>query len=462
MNGDTKNKTNDKPIARLELLKTVAINMDTAPDSRQATYPDKIIIMYNPLILTTYIEKGLYTWYKVAQKNKKIECVIIADKDLENVQVYDQFLFRFEKEINSIVKELKEEDQFFINISSGTPAMKNALVILQDLNEYNCKFIQVSTPERKMNQHTHEENLDLEVMWELNAELERDGENRCAENVCPSLSRLRKEEIIKKHIDEYDYRAALSVARSMERHSIQNYIEELQRAANRYNLNMKKVDRDYKKDGFDITPVKSGDARKLFEYALWLNIKEKRQEYIDFVRGITPIVVELFEVVLKSKGKLDINDYCKANKYGVRKWDQDKVTQNLPGRSDSISEITDREYREKHSEDANLSRFNLSNVYSEALLYLLRNLADDTTLLDIANNLRSVEEKVRNLAAHDIVSLDGNDIKNRTGFTPSQIMDMIKKLFAYTNFGIKPEYWNSYEEMNRELKRRISDHAERS
>ena len=340
--------------------------------------------------------------------------------------------------------------------------MKNALVILQDLNEYNCKFIQVSTPERKMNQHTHEENLDLEVMWELNAELERDGENRCAENVCPSLSRLRKEEIIKKHIDEYDYRAALSVARSMERHSIQNYIEELQRAANRYNLNMKKVDRDYKKDGFDITPVKSGDARKLFEYALWLNIKEKRQEYIDFVRGITPIVVELFEVVLKSKGKLDINDYCKANKYGVRKWDQDKVTRNLPGRSDSISEITDREYREKHSEDANLSRFNLSNVYSEALLYLLRNLADDTTLLDIANNLRSVEEKVRNLAAHDIVSLDGNDIKNRTGFTPSQIMDMIKKLFAYTNFGIKPEYWNSYEEMNRELKRRISDHAERS
>ena len=205
-----------------------------------------------------------------------------------------------------------------------------------------------------------------------------------------------------------------------------------------------------------------GDARKLFEYALWLNIKEKRQEYIDFVRGITPIVVELFEVVLKSKGKLDINDYCKANKYGVRKWDQDKVTRNLPGRSDSISEITDREYREKHSEDANLSRFSLSNVYSEALLYLLRNLVDDTTLLDIANNLRSVEEKVRNLAAHDIVSLDGNDIKNRTGFTPSQIMDMIKKLFAYTNFGIKPEYWNSYEEMNRELKRRISDHAKRS
>ena len=71
-----------------------------------------------------------------------------------------------------------------------------------------------------------------------------------------------------------------------------------------------------------------------------------------------------------------------------------------------------------------------------------------------------MEEKVRNLAAHDIVSLESNDIKMRTGFTPVQIMDMIKRLFSYTNFSIKSEYWNSYEDMNEELKRRISEHRE--
>ena len=86
MNGDTKNKTNDKPIARLELLKTVAINMDTAPDSRQATYPDKIIIMYNPLILTTYIEKGLYTWYKVDAPLVPITPKHIIDNKLMPIQ----------------------------------------------------------------------------------------------------------------------------------------------------------------------------------------------------------------------------------------------------------------------------------------------------------------------------------------------------------------------------------------
>ena len=99
-------------------------------------------------------------------------------------------------------------------------------------------------------------------------------------------------------------------------------------------------------------------------------------------------------------------------------------------------------------------------IYSESLLYLIRNLIEDKILDEIASNVRRVEEKVRNLAAHDIVSLDSNAIKNRTKFTPVQIMDMIKKLFSYTNFSIKSEYWNSYEDMNEELKRRISEHRE--
>ena len=37
---------------------------------------------------------------------------------------------------------------------------------------------------------------------------------------------------------------------------------------------------------------------------------------------------------------------------------------------------------------------------------------------------------------------------------------MIKILFSRTNFSIKKEDWNSYEDMNEELKRRISDHRE--
>ncbi|EGG91039.1 hypothetical protein HMPREF0491_02389 [Lachnospiraceae oral taxon 107 str. F0167] len=424
---------------------------------------DKVYLYMTKEIYEKHEKDDRYRFFinKLAeQKNKEIESVIIADKERDNVQEYDPFLFKFEEEINNIINELNDDDNFFINISSGTPAMKNALVILQDLNEYNCKFIQVSTPIKKMNEHTHGKVLELELMWEMNMELEKEGNNRCVESKCPSLSRLRKEEIIKKHIDEYDYRAALSVAGDMEKNSTKNYIDELLSAVNRYNLNMKKVDNEYKKEGFDITPVKAGDARKLFEYALWLNIKVKREEYIDFVRGITPIVVELFEVVLKGRGKLDINKYCTLNGYKVRVWDTGKIAKNIPGKDTNIKDIVNKEYKIKHSDKDKVEEFRFGMIYSEALLYLIKNLIDDEVLFDIASNIRTVEEKVRNLAAHDIVALDSNDIKNRTGFTPVQIMDKIKKLFNYTNFGIKPEYWDSYDDMNKELKRRISEHRE--
>ena len=424
---------------------------------------DKVYLYMTKEIWKNHKKDNRYEFFidrLAKQKDKKIEYITIEDSELERVQEYDQFFFRFEGIIDKIMQEKGEDDNIFINISSGTPAMKNALVILQDLKDYDCKFIQVATPMKAMNKNEHSDNPDWELLWELNAELEKDGENRCAENKCPSLSRLRQEEIIKKHIDEYDYRAALSVARGMEKHSTKNYIDELVRAVNRYNLNMKKVDNDYKKDGFDITPVKSGDARKLFEYALWLNIKLKREEYVDFIRGITPLVVELFEIILKNKGKLDINNYCKNNDNDIRVWDETKVTDKLPGKDVSIKEIVNKEYQIKHSDSGRSGEFKLSMIYSEALMYLIKNLIDDKLLVETVSNIRAVEEDIRNLAAHDIVSLDSDYIREKTEFTPVQIMDMIKILFSRTNFSIKKEDWNSYEDMNEELKRRISDHRE--
>lgn len=424
---------------------------------------DKVYLYMTKEIWEKHKKDNRYVFFinKLAEyKNKKIEYIIIDDKDCENVQVYDQFLFKFEKEINNIISSLSDEDSFFINISSGTPAMKNALVILQDLNEYDCKFIQVATPTKRMNENEHSDNPDWESMWEFNLELEINGENRCTENKCPSLSRLRKEEIIKKHIDEYDYRAALSVAEGMDKRSTGHYIDELVRAVNRYNLDMKKVDADYKEGSIDMTPVKSGNARKIFEYALWLSTKLKRKEYIDFIRGITPIVVELFEVVLKGRGKLDINDYCKIGDNKVRMWDSSKVINKLPGRDDSIQDIVNKEYQLKNNYSNSEKKFELKMIYSEALLYLIKNIIDNTDLAETASNIRSVEANVRNLAAHDIVSLDEKNIEEKTEFTPEKIMGMIKKLFAYTSFGIKKEDWNSYEYMNQELKRRISEHRE--
>ena len=43
------------------------------------------------------------------------------------------------------------------------------------------------------------------------------------------------------------------------------------------------------------------DKQKIFEYALVLQLKIKREEYADFIRGITPISLDLMKIILKEK-----------------------------------------------------------------------------------------------------------------------------------------------------------------
>ena len=41
-----------------------------------------------------------------------------------------------------------------------------------------------------------------------------------------------------------------------------------------------------------------------------MELRLKKEEYVDFVRSITPLIVDLFEIILKKQCKIDINDYC--------------------------------------------------------------------------------------------------------------------------------------------------------
>lgn len=60
-----------------------------------------------------------------------------------------------------------------------------------------------------------------------------------------------------------------------------------------------------------------------------------------------------------------------------------------------------------------------------------------------------MESKVRNLAAHEIVSVTPEMIHRLTGYTPERIMRFVKNAFAYAGINVKTEYWNSYDDMNK-------------
>lgn len=94
----------------------------------------------------------------------KFEVKLIERPELTEVQDFDYFYQEFETLLREIHKEY--EGEILLNISSGTPAMKNALNIMADLMEIRLHPIQVVTPEGKINSHEEDkDNYDVESYW---------------------------------------------------------------------------------------------------------------------------------------------------------------------------------------------------------------------------------------------------------------------------------------------------------
>lgn len=410
----------------------------------RAYQPDKII-MYMSKEMLEFQEMDDRYRYCIERLGKMqghdYEIEIVERRELTKVHEFDYFYQDFRNIIQNIYNDMNKDDTLLLNVSSGTPAMKSGLLVLQTLGEFPAKLIQVVTPERKINEHIHRD-YDVQTLWELDEDNNENYENRCREIECPSLSSIKKEEMIKKHVEVYDYQAALDVADTLPVQETMAYGDLLELASRRILLDFSGVDKLAVKSGVQCLPIRASSERKYFEYALSVGIKLKKEEYADFVRAITPLIVDLFEMILKKQCGVDVNAYCDVSERNqVRRWSRKKLA------GTQVGEILEKEYKE---------RFQYKDVYSVHLKLLIENISTDTELIQLINNVRSVEEGVRNLAAHQIISVTDETIRQRTGFTTTQIMDMIKRLFSYTGISVKKDYWDSYDQMNDLIIERMS------
>lgn len=401
--------------------------------------PDKVIMYMSKEMLENQETDDRYRYCldrlsKLQQHEMKYK--IVERRELTEVHEFDYFYEDFRRIIHQIYKEMDETDTLLINVSSGTPAMKSGLLVLQTLGEFPAKMIQVATPERKINEHIHK-NYDVELLWELNEDNEDGSPNRCREIKCPTLSKIKKEEIIKKHILAYDYSAALEVTDTMQKDEVESYRDLLYMASQRMMLDFENVDKMIRKTGIQCLPVRGSGERKYFEYACNMEIRLKKKEYVDFIRSVTPLIVDLFELILKKRCNIKLDDYCRFSTKGGkghRRWSMQHL------KDTTVLKILN---------DAFDGNFNAQDISSKHLKVLIEGLDKDQHLIELVNAVRSVEDNVRNLAAHQIISVTEEKIQKLTGFSSDKIMEMIKELFNYTGINIKKEYWDSYDEMNK-------------
>lgn len=406
--------------------------------------PDKIIMYMSREILDFHKLDNRYCYCidRLAELlDHQFEYEIVERPNLTEVQDFDFYYEDFSQILKKLMDEMEAGDRLLLNTSSGTPSMKSGLLVLQTLGDYPCTAIQVSTPTRKMNEHIHKD-YDVSLLWELNEDNTRDFENRCKEIKCLNLSRLKNEEIIKRHVLAYDYAAALSVAEAMPEEYTKTYIHMLEFALFRESLDFKALDNmSSLKIGFQL-PVRDRNYREYMEYALELDIKGRQKKYADFIRAISPLFVDLLVLALKKNTSVKLEDYCSITE-GTLKWDQRKL------KDTDVLKVLNRE---------NGGYFQGTYMQSMHIMQLIKEYAADDKLKKLVEDIRDVEQSVRNLAAHQIITVNEQRIKNLTktkdvpeGYSADQIMSMIKALFKYTEIPVKKEYWDSYDDMNQKI-----------
>lgn len=231
-------------------------------------------------------------------------------------------------------------------------------------------------------------------------------------------------------------------------------------AVQRIQLDISAVDRLQKNTDFDVIPIKDNEARSIYEYLLWLQIKKERQEYADFIRGITPVILDLCEYYLEKICKFDWKRYCNkkqknidtpdltgkihSTKYEIYRLTRDGLSIDDKGKA--ILQELDRMPQHHHSGYRDTP---FSSHQAVALIEILSG-ENDPTAVKIFNTLRDVESAVRNLAAHEIISITDDWIYKRLGFHAEGIWNLLRKAAGKT-IQVPKTFWNSYQDMNQQI-----------
>lgn len=406
--------------------------------------------VYQPDVVYLYLSKEMcefqekddryrYCLRKLGDRlGKQFGIIEIQKPELEKVQVFDPFMKEYREILNNIQEEYPDSE-LILNVSSGTPAMKSALQFLATIGEIKMQAIQVSTPEGKINPHSEDrENYDVEEYWELNEDNDSEKfKNRCKESGhYYLLDEVRKETIIK-HIKVYDYVAALQIANELTQPLDEETMALLKAANYRMQLNIGEVTNILRLYNVDILPVKIYEQQKIFEYLLGLELKIKKEQYGDFLRAITPVVIELFKISTKLYTGIDWKKYCEQNvKTKQWKWDLQKIENNK-----QLKQALDQAY-------INRGGFAGRDVYSDHLTAIIDEISTDAEIKRMTKEIRDIEKEVRNISAHNLISITEDWVKKYSGYYPMDIYNLLKKYVKKIGWNIKKEAWNSYDTMN--------------
>jgi hypothetical protein len=381
------NRDQGAPVSVLfsPLGKTDWIGLDAADEGSVLhiirSYPDisKVVLYLSANMVERNQTDSFSSYIDYVRQDIKVE--VIEHPELVDVHLFDVFYHDF----SLCLEKLSGEDPgatIYVNLTSGTPAMKSALMILSELTLFRVVPLQVADP-------TYAD----------------DQECRVKEVTTQNFRKLITIENIKELVKKYDYVAAFDLANTSV--DLDDSAKDLIEAASlRLNL-----------DGLRPAQVFAGTElayrpdNQLAEYIYMLEVRLKKEAWADFIRAITPAITETALIVLRP----DLHEikYLQQTKGGAieHKLDKEKITADK-----RLSKVLRNFIKGKEPHF----------LTNEALVGLLEEYGKNRDKSAKIKKLRKLELKSRNYLAHEIKRVDKKLIEKQGGIT---LEDALKYLF---------------------------------
>lgn len=369
-----------------------------------------IVRHYNPdlaiLVLSKDMEQKEAANHRFtkALKHVKVDLDIkLIHTGLEDVHRIDT-LQPFVDHFYEMLSEYPDAE-ILINLSSGTPQMKLIMSYLSV--EYDAvRGIQVDSPQRGSNRFeaaVHDDE-DIDIVIENNFDDQDDSENRCHEPQMGYIKRNNIKQSLHTLISSYKYKEAISLYHSYKRtfeDGVPNdVLPLLEHAQLRLGLDYDGALQKSRKVGTVSLSSSFTDKklRKLYEFLMLMEVRLKQGQIEDFVLKTTPFMYELMRYYFTKE--FDVN------------WRQVEKKTSMGPLIDMVA--FESQYPKLYTSWRNNRRPSQVQDIQLSLYHMLYMLEEqdtvDGSLLKQLKEIRSIEQKIRNKIAHEVVVFSEQDI----------------------------------------------------
>lgn len=367
-------------------------------------YPpvDKVILFLTREMEKKEKETHCYT-KGIASISTDIEVNIIWS-GITEPQKYEP-LVKIQEAFDEAYRSHPEDTEWLLNISSGTPQIKIVMSLLA-LDYERTKAIQVGTPEGGSNKDNHPtQNDDLETMIVCNEDANPNAPNRCSE---PKLHLLKKHSLnrqITSLVNNYEYAGALQLVKQNSTLFSENTKKLLQHAVYRRDLMWKEANKVIA--SYQGSPLIQ-NPDDFSEYFQVMEMRQRKKQYPEFIVKLSPVLMNLGLKYMDVIPGFQLSR-CGQERNHIFFLDRNKMNDNYPGLVAYMETALGKTLRSDY-----LYFNNIVMICEYLQSHDLKNDATHDQVTKIFGKLRLVEERTRNLVAHEITNLSDKKIKELT------------------------------------------------